>query len=262
VEHVLDTESALIGFGRRKNQAVVLKVLKRRGDEWRSGEVVRAFHGQGVVRVYEYVDGALLLERLTPGHSLVHLTLDGRDDEATTIIADVIEQMSEPDALTGCPTVHDWGKAFDRHEASGPRTIPPALVEEGHRWFAVLASSQRNARLLHGDLHHYNVLLDSRRGWLAIDPKGVIGETEYEIGAVLRNPYERPDLFIPTSAIERRLTRLAKRLNLDLQRALAWSFAQAVLSAIWSIEDGFPVDTAHSSIRLANTLRVMLPAIP
>jgi streptomycin 6-kinase len=135
-------------------------------------------------------------------------------------------------------------------------------VTEGHRWFAELASSQRNARLLHGDLHHYNVLADSQRGWLAIDPKGVIGEPEYEIGAVLRNPHERPDLFISASAIERRLTRFAKRLNLDLQRALAWGFAQAVLSAIWSIEDGFAVDAGHSSIRLANTLRVMLPAIP
>jgi streptomycin 6-kinase len=121
VEHVVETESSLIGFGRRKSQAVVLKVLKRPGDEWRSGEVVRAFHGHGVVRVYECVDGALLLECLTPGHSLVHMTLDGRDDDATAIIADVIQQMAEPEALIGCQTVHDWGKAFaTRRAADGP----------------------------------------------------------------------------------------------------------------------------------------------
>lgn len=45
------------------------------------------------------------------------------------------------------------------------------------------------------DLQHYNVLFDDARGWLAIDPKGVVGEVEYEIGAILRNPIERPDLF-------------------------------------------------------------------
>jgi len=43
-------------------------------------------------------------------------------------------------------------------------------------------------RLLHGDLHHDNVLFDSRRGGLAIDPKGVIGELKYEIGAALETP--------------------------------------------------------------------------
>ena len=42
--------------------------------------------------------------------------------------------------------------------------------------------------LLHGDLQHYNVLLDKDRGWVAIDPKGVVGELEYEVGALLRNP--------------------------------------------------------------------------
>jgi streptomycin 6-kinase len=43
-------------------------------------------------------------------------------------------------------------------------------------------------RLLHGDLQHYNVLLDRKRGWLAIDPKGVVAEGEFELGAALRNP--------------------------------------------------------------------------
>ena len=67
-----------------------------------------------------------------------------------------------------------------------------------------LSGSQRSTRLLHGDLQHYNVLFDTDRGWLAIDPKGVVGELEHEIGAVLRNPDERPDLFLSSSVIERR----------------------------------------------------------
>jgi streptomycin 6-kinase len=40
------------------------------------------------------------------------------------------------------------------------------------------------------DLHHYNVLSDSGRGWLAIDPKGLVGEVEYEVGAAIRNPID------------------------------------------------------------------------
>jgi len=73
------------------------------------------------------------------------------------------------------------------------------------------------------------VLLDSKRGWLAIDPKGVIGE-----------PYDRPDIFAQRQVIERRLKQFAAKLPIDATRALRWGFVQAVLSAIWGIEDGAP----------------------
>jgi streptomycin 6-kinase len=104
------------------------------------------------------------------------------------------------------------------------------------------------------------VLFDSGRGWLAIDPKGVIGEVEYEIGAVLRNPFEQPDLFLSCSTIERRLKLFASKLNLDYERALAWGFAQAVLSAIWNIEDGFVVEATNPSLRLAEIIGPLLAA--
>ena len=62
-------------------------------------------------------------------------------------------------------------------------------VERAQRLYVGLCASQTSTRLLHGDLHHYNILRDGDRGWVAIDPKGVVGEVEYEIGAALRNPY-------------------------------------------------------------------------
>ncbi len=105
-------------------------------------------------------------------------------------------------------------------------------------------------------------LFDSTRGWLAIDPKGVVGEVEFEIGATLRNPFERPDLFVSAAIVERRLARLARRLNINLARALEWGFAQAVLSAIWSLEDGFTVEADAPVLRLATAIRPMLPKWP
>jgi streptomycin 6-kinase len=93
--------------------------------------------------------------------------------------------------------------------------------------------------LLHGDLHHENVLRSRREPWLAIDPKGVAGEPAYEAGALLRNPYprllEEPE---PGRLASRRLDRLAGELKLDRSRLRDWAFAQAVLSAIWHLEDG------------------------
>ncbi len=142
------------------------------------------------------------------------------------------------------------------------RQDSPHLVAEAHRRFLSLEASQGERQLLHGDLHHYNVLFDSTRGWLAIDPKGVVGEVEFEIGATLRNPFERPDLFVSAAIVERRLARLARSLNINLARALEWGFAQAVLSAIWSLEDGFTVEADAPVLRLATAIRPMLPKWP
>lgn len=268
VEDVFETETSVIAFGTRdvtatENQAVVLKVVKQPGDEWCSGPVLAAFDGHGVARVYEHEPGAVLLERLKPGNSLVDLTLNGRDEEATDILADVIQQMTANAAtpgleMSGTATVADWAKGFDNYIATGDVRIPRDLVEAGQRVFKNLCASEQRPRLLHGDLQHYNVLFDSERGWMAIDPKGVVGETEYEIGAFVRNPVAQPELFLSHATVERRLKQFTNRLNLDYERALGWAFAQAVLSAIWSIEDGFSVDATNPALRLAEITRPML----
>jgi streptomycin 6-kinase len=275
IDHTLETESSVIAFGTREvtgsagrdNQDVVLKVVKQAGDEWYSGEVLAAFNSNGFVRVYEHAPGAVLLQRLRPGNLLADLSLNGGDEESTSILADVIQQMrtSERESpklttLQHCPTVHDWAESFDRYLTTGNDQIPKDLVEAGQRMFLDLCASQQRPGLLHGDLQHYNVLFDLNRGWLAIDPKGVVGEIEYEVGAALRNPVERPEVFLSRPTIERRLEQFTARLDLDYERALAWGFAQAVLSAIWSFEDGFAVDASNPALRLAEVLRPMLPA--
>ena len=252
--------------GGRDYQQAVLKVVKDPGDEWHSGEVLEAFSGNGLARVYEHSPGAVLVERLIPGNSLADLSLNGRDEEATDILADVMLRMSAsgrkspnvPVTLEHCPTVRDWARGFETYIATGDDQIPIDLVAKGQRVFLALCGSQRRPVLLHGDLQHYNVLFDANRGWLAIDPKGVIGEIEYEVGAVLRNPFEQPDLFLSRPTIERRLKQLTARMGLDYERALAWGFAQAVLSAIWEIEDGFAVDATNPALRLAEVIRPML----
>ncbi len=265
VEAIFETDSSVIAFGTRDHQAVVLKVIKQMGDEWHSGEILTAFDGHGVVRVCEQMPGAVLMERLRPGHSLVEMALNDKDEEATDILADVIRQMSSLESSTSgsesskaFKTVRDWGKGFERYVATGNDQIPTRLVEAGHYVFSQLCASQRGPRLLHGDLQHYNVLFDSNRGWVAIDPKGVVGELEYEIGAIMRNPVERPELFLSRATIERRLKAFCNKLNLDFERMLGWSFAQAVLSAIWDIEDGFVVEATNSSLRLAKAIQPML----
>jgi len=257
VESTLETESSVVAFGTRGGEPVVLKVVRREGDEWRSGEVLEAFGGRGIVRVHEHVPGAVLLERLDPGTPLAELALPEKDDEATEILAEVVGRMSSPDIdLLRFSSIEDWGKAFDGYLLSGDRQIPRGLVEHGQQVYAELCASQGERRLLHGDLQHYNVLFDSRRGWVAIDPKGVVGEVEYEVGALLRNPGE-PEVYAHRETVERRVRCYASRLALDPDRMIGWGFAQAVLSAIWGVEDGYTLHAEASPLRLARVIQPM-----
>lgn len=254
-----ETEGSLLGFGSCNGNRVVLKLSKTFGDEWNSGEVLRAFQGAGTVRVLESDEGAVLLERLDPATELVELVRAGRDAEATAILAELIARMAHHDAPASCSTVSDWGLGFNRYlDRYNDGPIPSELVREAGEIYRQLAASQKQVMLLHGDLHHYNVLLDSNRGWVAIDPKGVAGELEYELGASIRNPVELPDFYVSETVARRRLKQLTDVLHLDHDRALGWTFAQAVLSAIWSVEDGFSVTPTHPHLRLAEIIRPLL----
>jgi len=170
----------------------VLKVVQRPNDEWHAGDVLAAFGGRGVVRVLEHTAGAMLLERLDPGTPLVELVRSGGDDAATAIVADVLAAMTPGATPPSSPTVSDWARGFARYQATSDTRVPRPLVERAEQIYVELCASQRSPRLLHGDLQHYNVLLDRSQGWTAIDPKGVVGEIEYEIGAAMRNPMSYP----------------------------------------------------------------------
>jgi streptomycin 6-kinase len=139
------------------------------------------------------------------------------------------------------PAVADWAGGLARlrpHFGGTTGPFPAWLVDLAENLFAELLAAAPEPVLLHGDLHHYNILAAQRRPWLAIDPKGVAGEPAYEIGALLRNPMpqisDEADL---ERLLARRLDQLAEFLALDRQRLAAWGVAQAVLSAWWSIED-------------------------
>jgi len=91
--------------------------------------------------------------------------------------------------------------------------------------------------LMHGDFHHFNIL-SSERGWLVIDPKGVIGPACYEAGPLLMNPWdELLRIGDYRQMTRRRIDLLHERLGFERERIREWTLAHAVLSAWWGIED-------------------------
>jgi streptomycin 6-kinase len=223
-------------------------------------EALRHFDGRGAVRLLELdLDrGAMLLERLEPG---LPLTTVHDDNEATSIAADVLGQLWRPvPPEHPFPTVADWAHGLTRlrwNFGGGTGPLPAPLVERAEALFAELLTSQAEPVLLHGDLHHLNVLAASREPWLAIDPKGVVGEPAYDAGALLRNPAELLDTSRPGKTLERRLDQLSEQLGLDRARVARWGMSQAVLAAYWGWEDGGHVwDEALAFAELLTTIRV------
>ncbi|MCP4386386.1 MAG: phosphotransferase, partial [Hyphomicrobiales bacterium] len=178
-------------------------------------------------------------------------------DEATAVIAETIVALHRPPGLvTGLRTVDTISDGFDRFlRRGGDRRLGPAIVARAAGVYRDLAADQTTQVVLHGDLHHFNILRDSRRGWLAIDPKGMIGEPAYEVGASLRNPIGDASRFADPEIIARRVAIYSERLGFDRQRMIGWCFSQAVLATIWAIEDGdrelrFGIATAEAALPL------------
>lgn len=237
-DKTITTASAMLGFGVRNSHPVVLKLLRARSDEHAGIAALRHF-GRTGVGVIEATDGAALLEQAVPGTHLTELVLSGRDQEATEILCRIMAAIHAPAAhASEFVKVEDWERGFQRYVESGNASLPLGLISRASRLFHDLCRSQGNRCFLHGDLHHDNVVLDARRGWLVIDPKGVIGEPAYEVGAALRNPASDPRWFAERNIVERRVDAYARALNVGRDRVAAWAYAQAALSAIWSVEDG------------------------
>jgi streptomycin 6-kinase len=89
---------------------------------------------------------------------------------------------------------------------------------------------------------------------LVIDPKGIVGEPAYEVGALLRNPFTIFDGPGLKRITVRRLDILAETLGMDREQLRQWSLAQAVLSAWWSYEDGGDPADWEPTMRLAGVL--------
>jgi streptomycin 6-kinase len=218
------------------------------------------YGGAGACRLLagDAAGGALLLERLKPGTDLTAIA-----DEATAIqiAAQVMRQIHHaPPAGHQFPHVAGWLAGLARLRpyfggSAGP--FPEALVARAEALSAALLASSAPEVVLHGDLHHFNVL-QSARGWLAIDPKGAIGEPAYEAGALLRNPLPAI-LTLPNrrAVLARRSALLAAALELDVTRIRQWAAVQAVLSAWWDVEDGAP-EAAQPAIALAADLMSLI----
>ncbi len=236
----------------------VLKVARPGMELHTEIAALRLFDGRNSVRLLDVdpLEGVLLLEKLCPGPPLTTLAGDAGDATATSVAASVMRGLWRPLPCDhSFPTIEDWGAGFHRmrEHSRNSAALPLRIVDRAVNLFEELAGSMSPPVVLHGDLHHDNILMAERDPWLSIDPKGVVGEPAYEVGALLRNLWpDRHSLGNPQRTLERRVWQLAEELDLERSRVRGWGLAQAVLSAWWCIEDG--EDCCDSSLAVAELL--------
>lgn len=215
--------------------------LSSQEDQQHGAALMGWWNGDGAAQVFARDKNALLMERATGSRSLADMARDGRDDESCRILCATAAKLHapRPSALPDLVPLDHWF-----------RNLEPAATKHG----GILLRCADTARMLlaappdrvvlHGDLHHDNVLDFGPRGWCAIDPKGLIGERGFDFANIFTNP----DLSDPNRPVATEPSRFARRLDvvgkaagLDRQRLLQWILAWTGLSAAWFLEDGDPL---------------------
>ena len=233
------------GFGMRGDDHVVAKWgdLTARA---REAAALRCF-GEEAARLLESDDdsGVILVERVLPGDDIAPLARSD-DDAATLVIAELIVRLHADQQVPSgidLPSLADIGAAFDL--PPDPR-VPDDLRDRARAVLDDLLADAPADVVLHGDLHHFNVLRarwEDPPAWRCIDPHGWIGDPVFEVAAMLANPRglaEGDARGIDGGAMlrlaERRRAILAEVTGFDPDRIRAWSFAGSVIAELWMLE--------------------------
>jgi streptomycin 6-kinase len=240
---VFSTPTSILAPARVGDAPVMLKIATE-AEEARGNQLMIWWRGRGAAGVLEHDDHAVLLERAVGTRSLVHMAESGgnSDEEATRILCEVGMRLHAVEAPADCTTPSDpiplrqWFGGLFAHASTvgGFHTRAAVIARE-------LLANQREIHVLHGDLHHGNVLDFGAQqhpktdGWLAIDPKYLIGDRAFDFTNILCNP--TPEVAARPARFARQVDVIADAADLERERLLRWAVAWCALSSSWATDD-------------------------
>jgi streptomycin 6-kinase len=216
---------------RRDGAALMLK-LSHAEEERFGGLLLVWWDGDGAVRVLDHDGDALLMERAEGSVSLADMARREEDDAASAILCHVAARLHAPRRLPP-PALIPLETRFRALFAAAGQG---GLFAETAALASILLANPREIGVLHGDLHHGNVLDAGPRGFLAIDPKRLHGERGFDFANVFCNP--DAGVALSPGRLARQVGIVAQAAGLERRRLLRWIAAYAGLSAVWHIEDG------------------------
>ncbi len=234
-----------------------LKPFDDVADELRGEHYLAWRRGEGAVRLLGRDGNRMLLEYAGDRLLSQHLAEHG-DDAATEIAAEVMAKLfsaSEhmpPGDLQ--PLRERFVSLFRAARADNDAGRDTLYVEAAAIAERLLAEPHA-MRPLHGDLHHDNILFGPR-GWLAIDPKGVLGDPGFDAANLFYNPLDRDDLCLDPRRIAHMAEVFGKTLGQSPRAILDHAIAYGCLSAAWHREDKNAVDE-NRELAVAEAVRMV-----
>ncbi|HEY4200980.1 MAG TPA: aminoglycoside phosphotransferase family protein [Devosiaceae bacterium] len=220
-----------------------LKILKPLAfeEEGRGARLMRWYGGEAAATIFD-IHGDTIFMEWVDGGTLGDAARSGHDEEATIALATVVANLhrSRPDAPEDLMPLRERFQAlFDTDVRQWPHTARDLYARSTGVAYTLFDKPAANIPL-HGDLHHDNIL-SSDRGWLAIDPKGLIGDPVYEVANAFRNPYPALKLAANPRRINAFADTISARLGFNRKRMLGFAAAHSALSACWELEAGNPI---------------------
>jgi len=243
---IADTVPSLIwkvtlGDGR----PAIVRDLKPRGleDAASSMAFLAWRRGEGAIRLLGRDGHRMLLEYAGERHLVDDLDEHG-DRAAAEIAAEVLARLGTPSHhpfTTGLQPLRERFVGLFRKAGAERADGTNNLYAEAAALAERLLANPRDVRPLHGDLHHENIM-HGPRGWLAIDPIGLLGDPGFDAANLFYNPLERDDLCLDPERIAFMAELFARTLGQDVPTILDHAIAYGCLSAAWHAEDGNRVD--------------------
>ena len=144
---------------RQRGVAAMLKI-SRETEEQAGGRVMLWWNGDGAAPVLAHDDEALLMVRAQGPSSLVQMARSARDDDATRILCATAARLHKPRAEPR-PALVPLTRWFDAL-LSGADSHG-GIFTHSARTARELLTTPRDPAVLHGDIHHANVLVSERR---------------------------------------------------------------------------------------------------
>lgn len=219
----------------------IVKVLKPRALEGslRGSDFLVWRDGTGSVRLLARSGNILLMEHAGTVTLRDRITSHG-DRDATMIAAAVLTEYhgaSDRQPPASLQPLDRYFESLFRKAEQDRRAGRDSAYREAALVAEQLLARQQDIKPLHGDLHHENIML-SPRGWIAIDPAGLIGDPALDVANMFSNPLDRFDLTRDEGRIARMAQVFADTLGRDVRTILRYAFAYGCLSAAWHEEDG------------------------
>lgn len=213
-----------------EGRPAVLKVNFPEPESEREPEALLHWRGEGaaLLLAHDHERRALLVERCLPG---TRLWEEPEEDTANRIAAGILRRLWRPPPpdhlfLRLAEVAERWAEELPVSWAAAGRTFERELVDQGVAALRELGPDQGEAVVLHQDFHGGNVLRATREPWLAIDPKPIVGEREFDAASLLRD--RRPLPPEDEHVVRGRLDLLAYELELDRERMRRWGIAHAL----------------------------------